>query len=71
MYCKITRSASWRRVYERRMKAQGLSVRPLVAGYGIRWNADHDRQSRAYEAREVSTYTFHHHHLPILISWPI
>lgn len=53
------------------MKAQGLSVRPLVAGYGIRWNADHDRQSRAYEAREVSTYTFHHHHLPILISSPI
>ncbi|KAH9808523.1 hypothetical protein DFH28DRAFT_909256 [Melampsora americana] len=50
---RMTRSASWRRIFERRMKAKGLSVRPLVAGYGIRWNADHDRQSRAYEAREV------------------
>lgn len=53
---RITRSASWRRVFERRMKAKGLLVRPLSAGYGIRWNADHDRQSRAYEAREVSIY---------------
>jgi hypothetical protein len=54
----MTRSASWRRVFERRMKAKGLSVRPLVAGYGIRWNADYDRQSRAYEAREVSRLLF-------------
>ncbi|KAH9818452.1 hypothetical protein DFH28DRAFT_1106029 [Melampsora americana] len=50
---RMTRSATWRRIFERRMKAKGLSVRPLVAGYGIRWNADYDRQTRAYEAREV------------------
>lgn len=50
---RITRSSSWRHEYNRVMKARGLSLGQLIAGYGIQWNIKYISRHKAWQAREV------------------
>lgn len=50
---RITRSAAWRKEFER-VSAQKGFTGSLIAGYGIRWNIKYISRHKAWLAREVS-----------------
>lgn len=56
---RITRSAAWRKEFERVSKAKGLTG-SLIAGYGIRWNIKYESRHKVWLSREVNCILFNY-----------